>query len=102
MNEKNNKYEKRLQFQQKIISRQSGQIDSLNLEIEKLKNQLIEKDKIINSIEPMRKEMMETINEQKRLKKEYNKLINELKSMKSIINKELYKGKWWLIKLLLK
>ena len=68
MNEK--KYKKRLEFQQKIISRQSEQIDSLKLKIEKLENELIEKDKIINSVEPMRKEMTENLKEQKRLKNE--------------------------------
>ena len=100
MNEK--KYKKRLEFQQKIISRQSEQIDALKTEIETLKNKLKEKDEIINSVEPMRKEMAENINEQKRLKKEYKKLIQELKKMKSIVNQTVYKGRWWLIKFLLK
>lgn len=102
MKEKNNKYEKRFRFQQKMISRQSEQIDTLKSKIEKLENELIEKDKVISSIEPMRKEMAENLKEQKRLKKEYKKLIQELKTMKGIVDKELYKGRWWLIRLLLK
>ena len=100
MNEK--KYKKRLDFQQKIINRQSEQIDNLKFKIEKLENELIEKDKIIHSVEPMRKEMTENIKEQKRLKKEYKQLIQELKKMKSIVNQEVYRGRWWLMKLLLK
>mgnify|MGYP003517155328 FL=1 len=91
-----------MEFQQKIISKQSEQIEKSNSEIENLKNKLIEKDKIINSIEPMRKEMAENLKEQKRLKNEYNQLISELKQMKKIINKEVYKNRWWLIKWLIK
>lgn len=100
MNEKT--YKKRLEFQQKMISRQSEQIETLKSEVEKLNNELIEKDKIINSVEPMRKEMTENLNEQKRLKEQYKTLIQELKDMKKILNKEVYKNRWWLFKWLLK
>ena len=103
MNEKKNKYEKRLAFQQKMIAHQSEQIENLKAEIERLKNKLIEKDEIIRTVEPMRKEMTENIKEQKRLKNEYEILIQELKKMKSILNKDMFRGKWkivrWLIKL---
>jgi predicted RNase H-like nuclease (RuvC/YqgF family) len=100
MNEKN--YKKRLDFQQKMISRQSKQIDNLKSENEELKSKLIEKDKIINTIEPMRKEMAESIEEHHRLKDQYKNMIDELKQMKNIINQEVYKNRWWLIKWLIK
>lgn len=100
MNEK--KYKKRLGFQQKIIARQSEQIDDLKLKIEKLENELKEKDEIINSVTPLRNELTKNINEIKVYKKQYKQLIQKLKKMKSIINKEVYKGRWWLIKLFLK
>ena len=100
MNEK--KYEKRSEFQQKIISRQSEQIDSLKSEIEGLKLKLNEKDEIINSVEPMLREMTENIKEQKNLKEQYKALIQELKMMKSIVNEEVYRKRWWLIRLFLK
>lgn len=104
MNEKKNKnkYEKRLTFQQQMITRQSEQINKLKLEIEKLNNKLIEKDEIINAIEPMRKEMTDNLKEQKRLKEEYKSLIDELKKMKDITNQTAYKGRWWIIKHLIK
>lgn len=102
MNEKKNKYEKRLAFQQKMINRQSEQIEKLKSEIERLTLECQKKDELINSVEPMRKEMTENIKEQRRLKNEYKKLIQELKMMKSIVNKEVYKKRWWLIRLLLK
>lgn len=100
MNEKN--YKKRLEFQQKIISRQSEQIESLNAEIVKLRLQIEEKDNVIMSIEPMRKELADNITEVKQYKSEYKFLIQELKKMKEIINQEVYRGRWNIIKLLMK
>lgn len=105
MNEKKmkNKYEKRLAFQQKMITRQSEQIDALKTEIEKLKNKLIEKDEVINSVTSLRNELSQNVAEVKKYKKQYSELIKELKTMKSILNKDVFCGKWkivrWLIKL---
>lgn len=95
MNEKNKRYEKRLAFQQKMINRQSEQIEKLTLECQK-------KDELIRAVEPMRKEMAANIKEYKKLKNEYSKLIQEMKKMKSIVNQEVYKGRWWLIRIFLK
>ena len=64
--------------------------------------QIKEKDNVINSIEPMRKELSQNVAEIKKGKERYNALIEELKMMKSIMNKEVFKNRWWLIKLLLK
>lgn len=100
MNEK--KYEKRLETQNKIISRQSGQIEELELQISKLKLDIEEKNKIINSINPLREKLLRDIDEVQSSKKEFDKLIDELKKMKNIMNQEVYKGKWKLIKFLIK
>lgn len=100
MNEKS--YKKRLEFQQKMISRQSEEIEYLNAENVKLRLQIEEKDNVINSIEPMRKELAENIVEVKRYKNEYKSLIEELKKMKEIVNQEVYRGRWKVIRLLMK
>lgn len=100
MNEKN--YKKRLDFQQKVISKKSEEIESLKLENERLRLELQEKYEIISAIEPMRKEMSDGINEHRRLKAEYQSLVQELRQMKKILNKEAFNGKWWMVKLLLK
>lgn len=100
MNEKN--YKKRLDFQQKIIFSKSEEIESLKLENEKLQQKLKEKDEIIASVDSIRSEMIESVKEHKRLKKEYRGLIQELRQMKSILNKEVFKNRWWLVKLLIK
>ena len=104
MNEKKikNKYEKRLAFQQKMINRQSEQIEKLKSEIENLNNKLIEKDEIINSVDSLRKELSENVNITKKYQEQYKTLIQELKDMKKITNKEVYKNRWWLIKWFLK
>lgn len=100
MNEKN--YKKRLEFQQKVISEKSEEIESLNAEIIKLRLQIEEKDNVINSIEPMRNELSQNIADIKKSKEEYKRLIGEVKMMKKIMNKEVFNSRWWLIKLLLK
>lgn len=100
MNERN--YKKRLDFQSQIISRQSQQIDALKLEVEKLEEKIKEQNVVISSIEPMRKEMTENIKEYRNLKNQYKTLVQELKQMKEIMNVTVYKGKWRLVKWLIK
>lgn len=100
MNEKN--YKKRLDFQQKVISKKTEEIESLKLENEKLKQKIKEKDEIIASVEPMRKEMTDNTKEYHKLKEQYKTLVQELKQMKEIMNKTVFKGRWKLIKFLLR
>lgn len=100
MNEK--RYQKRFEFQQKMISRQSEQIEDLKFQIEKLKLELKEKDEIINSVTPLKEELSKELSKVKEYKKEYKKLMHEVRKMKDIINQKVYKGRWWLIKFFLK
>lgn len=93
MNEK--KYQKRFEFQQKMISKQSEEIEKLRLELK-------EKDEIINSVAVLKKELAENVEEYKRLKNEYKSLVNKLRKMMDIVNQEVYKGRYWLIKFLLR
>lgn len=99
---KEKKYEKRLDFQQKMIARQSEQIEMLRTEIGKLEEKCREKDEIINSVEPMRAELKESVERHKNLVREYEDYIKELKQMREIINQTVYKGRWKIIKLLIK
>ena len=100
MNEKN--FKKRLDFQKDMISRQSQQIEDLKSEIEGLKQELKKKDEIINSVEHLRKELTENVAEIKNRKNEYKSLIEELRKMKEIFNQEVYRGRWRLVKFLIK
>lgn len=100
MNEKN--YKKRFELQQKMILKQSEQIEALKFQIKKLKLEIKEKEETINSIAPLKDELSQEISDIKEHKKEYKKLIDEVRKMKDIMNHTIYKGRWWLIRLLLK
>lgn len=100
MNEK--KLKKKVELQEKLISRQSEQIEKLNAQIAKLKLEIEEKDNIINSVSSLRDELIQKIKDVDNYKERYRVLIDELRKMKEILNQEVYKGKWWLVKFLIK
>lgn len=93
---------KRLEHQKKMISRQSKQIEDLKSEITRLELEIEEKDKIIDSVSSLREELIKNVTESKKYKDEYEGLLQELQKMKYILNHEVYKGKWWIIKHLIK
>ena len=93
---------KKLDFQQKIITRQSKQIELLKSQIEYLKQKCQEKDDVINSVQFIREELVENAKEHRRLKNEYKELVDELKQMKKIIDVNVYKGRWKIVKFLVK
>ena len=96
------RYKKRTEFQEKMISRQSEQIESLKSQIIDLKLENEEKDKLINSIDSLREEFIKDIEDIKRYKKEYHALIKELKNMRKILDQTVYKGRWKLVKFIIK
>lgn len=100
MNNKN--YEKKFEIQKNLITRQSKQIDSLKQQVENLKLELEEKDTLINSVESLKEQLAQNVADVKNYRKQYGMLIEEIKKMKSIIDKEIYRGRWWLIKFLIK
>lgn len=93
---------KKLDFQQKIITRQSKQIELLKSQIEYLKQKCQEKDDVINFVQSIREELVENAKEYQRLKNEYKELVDELKQMKKIIDVNIYKGRWKIVKFLIK
>lgn len=100
MNDKN--YKKKYELQNKMISRQIKQIESLKLQVNNLNLELKKKDEIIGSIDLLRSELAQNVSEINKYKEEYKNLVEELRKMKEVINKTYYKGKWSLIKLLIK
>lgn len=83
-----NRYKKRYETQIKIVARQREEIASLKSKIEELERECEKKDELINSVEPLRDE--------------FQRLIDELKEMKTIANKKLYKGRWKIIRFLIR
>ena len=100
MNEKTLK--KRLDFQQNIISKKSEEIKCLKIENEKLRLEIQEKDELINSVSPLIEELNKNIGDAKTYKEEFRKVIGELKKMKEVMNKSVFKGRWKLVRLLIK
>ena len=100
MNEK--KYERKYKLQEKLVSRQSEQIEKLNAEIAKLKLEIEEKDNIINSVSSLRDDLIQKNKDIDKYKEEYRVLMDELRKMKEILNQEVYKGRWRLVKFLIK
>ena len=96
------KYEKKIELQQKMISRQSKQIEELESQVRNLKLEIEEKNKIINSTSSLRDEMAKNVADIEGYKMKYKELIDEVRKMKDGINQEVYKGRWWLVKLLIK
>ena len=96
------RYKKKLEVQQKIISRQSKQIEDLESQVQKLKLELKDKDEIINSITPLRNKLLKSVADADDCKRQYKELVNELRKMKDVFNQEVFKGRWRLVKLLIK
>ena len=100
MSEKN--YRKKLEFQKKTIARQLEQIDSLRLQVEELKLECEKKNEIINSVAHLKDELTKSVSDVKKYKEQYKALIEELRKMKEIMNQEVFKGRWKLIRFLIK
>lgn len=99
---KKKNFERKYELQKTVIAHQTKQVSLLKEQVEKLKQEIEEKNELINSIEPLKIELADNIAEHKRLREQYNKLIEDLKKMKEIMNQEVYRGRWRLIRFLIK
>ena len=95
-------YQRDYEFQKKLNERQSKEIESLKSQIDELTSLCKEKDEIIYSVNSLRSELTENVREIKEKKKEYDELNNELKLMKKVMNQEVFRGRWKLVKFLIK
>lgn len=102
MNKKRSKEKQKPDFKNQIIKRQSEEIDNLKKTISELEIENSEKDKIINSIENLRNDLSKTIDDIKAKGEEYDELIAELTEMKKVMNQIVFKGRWKIIKWLLR
>lgn len=85
-----------------IIVRQVDKIDSLQKQVNALEIDNAKKDEIINSINALRDDLFSTINELKGKSEKYDELLAELMQMRKVMNQTVFKGRWKLIRLLLK
>lgn len=102
MNKKYVKKKQKNDLKNQIIKRQINEIDNFKRTIYELEISCREKDEIINSINVLRDDLLSTIDDLKAKGEKYDKLIAELKEMKKVMNQTVFKGRWKIIRLLLK
>lgn len=99
---KTNRCEKKYETQKKIILRQLDEIEKLESSISELEIDSEKRTELIDSITDIRTELYEVIDDLSERREEYTRLIQDLRQMKMVMNQTVFKGKWRLIKLLLR
>lgn len=102
MNKYRNREKRRSEFKDKIIEKKNGEIEVLKKLIEELQIDCAEKDNVINSVDIFHNELNKIIDNLNDKSKEYDNLIREVREMKRVLNETVFKGKWKIIKWLLK
>ena len=93
---------KKSDMKSQIIARQIDKINSLQKKISNLEIDNEKKDEIINSINALRDDLFATVNELKGKSEQYDELFGELIQMRNVMNQTVFKGRWKLIRFLLK
>ncbi len=99
---KTNRYKKKYETQKKIVLRQLDEIEKLKSSISELEIDSEKRTELIDSITDIRTELYEAIDDLSEKREEYTRLIEDLRQMKMVMNQTVFKGKWRLIKLLLR
>ena len=99
---KTNRYEKKYETQKKIVLRQLDEIEKLESSISELEIDSEKRTELIDSITDIRTELYEVIDDLSEKREEYTRLIQDLRQMKMVMNQTVFKGKWRLVKLLLR
>ena len=86
----------------RIIQKQSKDIERLKMDILKLEQTCSKKDEEINSVDSLKQELADITKELKTKRNEYENLIKELRIMKSVMDQRVFKGRWKLIRFLIK
>lgn len=98
----NAKTNKKSDVKSRIIKKQSNEIESLKAKISELQISCEEKDELINSIEHLRNDLQATIEDLKKKGEEYDRLNADLMQMRKVLGQTVFKGRWKIIKWLMK
>ena len=96
------KNRKKSNLKNHIIVRQVDKIDALKKKISELELDNSKKDELIYSINALRDDLVDTVNELKDKSNKYDELVTELMQMRNVMNRTVFKGRWKLIRFLLK
>lgn len=102
MSVKSQRMKKRESLRNQILQRKERDIELLKEKIVELQNECNKKDEFIKSIEDMRNELKKSIDDINKRKEEYRSLNEDLRQMKNVFNKTIFKGRWRIIKWLMK
>ena len=96
------KIERKYEKQKRTVLRQLSDIERLEHQIAGLRADSESKKELFNSVSDLYDDLTSTIVELKIKSDEYDKLISELQQMKKVMNQNFFKGKWRLIRFLLR
>lgn len=102
MNAKKQRNKKRDDMKNQVIQRKNDEIESLKKKISELQISCGEKDELINSIEYLRNDLQATIEDIKKKGEKYDELNADLMQMRKVFNQTVFKGRWRIIKWLMK
>lgn len=89
-------------IQKKLLLKQLSDIENLKKKISELELQSQTKNDIVHSVEAIHEEFIGIVNDLRDKREKYDELIAELQKMKEVMNKKEFKGRWKLIKWLMK
>ena len=93
---------KKDEMQSRIIKRQKEEINRLKDEIASLKYECQAKDEMLEYFDDARHDIKSVIDGMSESRDGYVEAVKELREMKRVINQEVFNGRWWLIKLIIK
>lgn len=99
---KRNVKKRKLDFKDRMIKRQSEEIESLKNKIEELNLKNEDEQELISSVEKFRGDMDDILKSISERRDKYDELISELLEMRKVMNAEVFKGRWKIIRWLLK
>ncbi len=94
--------EKKYDVVKKRMNRQTKEIEDLCHKISQLEIENKEKQEMLDSLKSIRKDWQDSLDVICIQRDEYQNLIFELREMKAVMNTTVFKGKWKLIRLLMK
>ena len=102
MDVKKQKRKKRESLRKQILQRKENEIRFLKEKILKLQEECRKKDELINSVNDTKKELEAHIESLKKKGDEYDALNEDLMQMRKVFNQTIFKGRWKIIKWLMK
>lgn len=93
---------KKPDVRKQIINRQIDEIERLKKTVSELQISCEQKDEMLRSIETLRTDFVGVIDDLKAKSQKYDELIAEVYQMRNVMNQIAFKGKWKLVRLLIK